>query len=68
LCWRRTCGELNVNFRIACSSRKDLNLRNERYRISVDTIKEDLKRLEIRIPAWTIEDDNLSIRVRLAGD
>ena len=34
----------------------------------VDTKKEGLKRLEIRFPAWTIEDDTLSIQVRLAGD
>ena len=34
----------------------------------VDTKKEGLKRLEIRFPAWTIEDDTLSIKVRLAGD
>ena len=34
----------------------------------LDCKKEGLKRLEIRIPAWTIEDDKLSIRVRLAGD
>jgi hypothetical protein len=34
----------------------------------VDTKKDGLKRLEIRIPAWTIEDDSLSIKVRLAGD
>ena len=34
----------------------------------LDTIKEGLKRLEIRIPAWTIKDDNLSIKVRLAGN
>jgi len=34
----------------------------------IDTMKEGLKRLEIRIPAWTIEDEELSIRVRLAGE
>jgi len=34
----------------------------------VDTMKEGLKRLEIRIPAWTIEGEDLSIRVRLAGE
>jgi hypothetical protein len=34
----------------------------------VDTQKEGLKRLEIRIPAWTIEGDNLTIKVRLAGN
>jgi hypothetical protein len=35
--------------------------------MDIDTQKEGLKRLEIRIPAWTIEGDNLSIKVRLAG-
>ena len=34
----------------------------------LDTQKEGLKRLEIRIPAWTIKDDILSIKVRLAGN
>ena len=34
----------------------------------LDCIKEGLKRLEIRIPAWTVEDEKLSIRVRLAGN
>jgi len=34
----------------------------------IDTQKEGLKRLEIRIPAWTIEGEDLSIRVRLAGE
>jgi len=34
----------------------------------IDTQKEGLKRLEIRIPAWTIEGEELSIRVRLAGE
>ena len=34
----------------------------------VDTQKEGLKRLEIRIPAWTIKGDNLSIKVRLAAN
>jgi hypothetical protein len=33
----------------------------------LDPKKEGLKRLEIRFPAWIIEDDKLSIRVRLAG-
>ena len=36
--------------------------------IYVDTKKEGLKRLEIRIPAWTIEGENCTIRVRLSGD
>lgn len=34
----------------------------------LDTKRDGLKRLEIRFPAWIIEDDKLSIRVRLAGD
>ena len=34
----------------------------------LDCKKEGLKRLEIRIPAWTVEDEKLSIRVRLSGD
>jgi hypothetical protein len=34
----------------------------------IDTQKDGLKRLEIRIPAWTIESEDLSIRVRLAGE
>jgi hypothetical protein len=34
----------------------------------IDTQKEGLKRLEIRIPAWTIEGEDLSIRVRLEGE
>ena len=34
----------------------------------IDTMKEGLKRLEIRIPVWTIEGEDLSIRVRLAGE
>jgi len=34
----------------------------------LDTKKDGLKRLEIRFPAWIIEDDKLSIRVRLAGN
>ena len=33
----------------------------------VDTKKEGLKRLEIRIPVWTIEGDKTKIKVRLAG-
>ena len=35
--------------------------------LSVDTIKEGLKRIEIRIPAWTIEGKKTKIRVRLVG-
>ena len=34
----------------------------------VDTIKEGLKRLEIRIPAWTIEGYKTTIKVRLSGN
>jgi len=34
----------------------------------IDSMKEGLKRLEIRIPAWTIQGEDLSIRVRLAGE
>lgn len=34
----------------------------------LDTKKEGLKRLEIRFPAWFIEDDKLSIQVRLTGE
>ena len=34
----------------------------------LDTKKEGLKRLEIRIPAWTIEGENCNIKVRLSGD
>jgi len=35
--------------------------------MELDTMKEGLKRLELRFSAWTIKDDALSIRVRLAG-
>ena len=35
--------------------------------LELDTMKDGLKRLEIRFPAWIIEDNKLSIRVRLAG-
>jgi len=34
----------------------------------LDPKMEGLKRLEIRFPAWILEDDKLSIQVRLAGD
>jgi hypothetical protein len=34
----------------------------------IDTMKEGLKRLEIRIPAWTIEEGKTVIRVRLSGE
>ena len=34
----------------------------------LDTRKDGLKRLEVRFPAWIIEDDRLSISVRLAGE
>ena len=34
----------------------------------VDTKKEGLKRLEIRIPAWTIEANKAKIKVRLSSD
>ena len=33
----------------------------------IDTIKEGLKRLEIRIPAWIIEGSKIEIKVRLSG-
>ena len=33
----------------------------------LDTQKENLKRLEIRIPAWTIEGSETQMRVRLSG-
>ena len=33
----------------------------------IDTMKKGLKRLEIRIPAWTIESGKTKIRVRLTG-
>lgn len=36
--------------------------------LSVDTQKENLKRLEIRIPAWTIEGGKTKLRVRLSGN
>ncbi|MBT4504535.1 MAG: hypothetical protein HOC74_42815 [Gemmatimonadetes bacterium] len=37
--------------------------------LELDTMKEGLKRLEIRFPAWTLEANNrLSIKVRLVGD
>jgi hypothetical protein len=36
--------------------------------LELDTIKDGLKRLELRFPAWTIEDHALSIRVRLSGE
>ena len=34
----------------------------------LDTKKEGLKRIEIRIPAWTVEDGETKIRVRLLGE
>ena len=34
----------------------------------IDTMKEGLKRLEIRMPAWTIENEKTTIRVRLVGN
>jgi len=34
----------------------------------LDSTRDGLKRLEIRFPAWTVEDDRLTIRVRLSGD
>ena len=34
----------------------------------LDLNKENLKRLEIRIPAWTIEDGETTLRVRLSGE
>jgi hypothetical protein len=37
--------------------------------LELGTMKEGLKRLEIRFPAWTLEANNrLSIKVRLVGD
>jgi hypothetical protein len=36
--------------------------------LKLDRQVEGLKRLEIRIPAWTVEGDNCNIRVRLSGD
>jgi hypothetical protein len=36
--------------------------------MELDTMKDGLKRLELRFPAWTIEDRALSIRVRLSGE
>lgn len=36
--------------------------------LELDRQIEGLKRLEIRIPAWTVEDDNCHIKVRLSGD
>jgi hypothetical protein len=34
----------------------------------LDTRKDGLKRVEIRFPAWVVEEDKLSIRVRMSGD
>jgi hypothetical protein len=36
--------------------------------LKLDLQIEGLKRLEIRIPAWTVEGDNCHIKVRLSGD
>ena len=36
--------------------------------LQLDAKKEGLKRLEIRIPAWTVEGDETKIRVRLSGE
>lgn len=36
--------------------------------LELDTRKENLKRLEIRIPAWTVEGGETRIRVRLSGE
>jgi hypothetical protein len=36
--------------------------------LNIDTKKEGLKRIEIRIPAWTIEGATTKIRVRLSGE
>ncbi|MCC5931667.1 MAG: heparinase II/III family protein [Cyclobacteriaceae bacterium] len=36
--------------------------------LELDRQMEGLKRLEIRIPAWTVEDGKTTIRVRLSGD
>jgi len=36
--------------------------------LELDCKKEHLKRIEIRIPAWTVEGDKIKIRVKLSGD
>lgn len=36
--------------------------------MELDTMKEGLKRLELRFPAWTIENQTLAIRVRVSGE
>jgi len=36
--------------------------------LKLDRQVEGLKRIEIRIPAWTTEGDNCQIKVRLSGD
>ena len=36
--------------------------------LELDRQIEDLKRIEIRIPAWTVEGDNCKIKVRLSGE
>lgn len=36
--------------------------------LELDTRKENLKRLELRIPAWTIDGGETQIRVRLSGE
>ena len=36
--------------------------------LELDKQIEDLKRLEIRIPAWTIEGGKTNIKVRLSGE
>jgi hypothetical protein len=36
--------------------------------LELDRQIEGLKRLEIRIPAWTVEGEKTNIRVRLSGD
>lgn len=53
------------------------NLSHPEYRISVVSLDppplkldrriDNLKRLEIRIPAWTVEDSNESVKIRLSG-
>jgi len=36
--------------------------------LSIDKTIENLKRIEIRIPAWTIQDGKMNLKVRLSGE
>ncbi len=36
--------------------------------LKLDSQTEGLKRIEIRIPAWTVDGDHCNIKVRLAGE